>query len=246
MRSPLKISVSDSRKNTVFALAVLRGHRDLARALVEICYAQYEPAEDEPTKPRYRLGSQDDDESDSSDMPVYKELIDDRFTIENIGELSTKVKSDVSPHAFIQQQVTAWKYSKLMFPEKRMVCGIDGRDVQRPNQPDAWCDLVTWSIITNDKSLLSFLLDLDIEWADKMAKNLDGSSGVTLLSRVDFDMAIEYGRIELLAEMIKHTGAGLDLESLVQTSGVKYHEKPKYYQGLSVSSSVTALPFVLF
>jgi hypothetical protein len=36
--------------------------------------------------------------------------------------------------------------------------------------------------------------------------------------------------------MIKHSGAGLELESLVKNSGIKYIEKPKFYQGLSVSA----------
>lgn len=226
----------DSQHNTVFSLAVLRGHRDLARAIVEICFAQFQPAEEAPMKSRYRLANQDeDDQSDSSDVPICKELVDDRFTIDNIGELSTKVKSETSPISLMNHEVSAWNYTRFVSPEKRITCGIDNRDIQTSDQRDVRCSLGTWSLITNDKTLFSFLLDLDIEWTDRLAKSLDGSSGIPSSSGYDFDLAIEYGRIDLLAEMIKHTGAGLDLASLVQKSEVKYREKPKYYQGLSVS-----------
>lgn len=232
--TPLRVSVQDSQYNSVFSIAVLRGHRDLARALVEICFAQFQPSEEEPLKSRYRISEEnEDDESVSSDVAVYKELIDDRFTIDNIGELSTQVKSDVSPLRFIALQVPAWVYTKYCFPEKRIVYGIDNREVDIAARGNT-CDLGTWSLITNDKSLFTFLLDLEVDWADRLATQLDGSSGMPSFSGFEFQVAIEYGRIELLAEMIKHTGAGLELESLVKQSDVKYREKPKYYQGLSV------------
>lgn len=34
----------------------------------------------------------EDNMSDTSDIPVYKELVDDKFTVENIGEVSTQVR----------------------------------------------------------------------------------------------------------------------------------------------------------
>ncbi|KAF1964680.1 ankyrin [Bimuria novae-zelandiae CBS 107.79] len=219
---PLRISVQDEELNTVFGIAVLRGHWDLARALVDISYAQYQPPDEEPLKSRYRLGDEDgDDTSDMTDVPIHKELMDDKFMIDNIGELSTQVKSGVSPLGF-------------MADEKQIACGIDNRKINVADKGGYKCTLGTWSLITGDKALFSFLLDLDVEWTDRLANKLDGSSGIPSLSGFDFQLAIEYGRIELLAEMIKHTGAGIELESLVKNSGVKYREKPKYYQGLSV------------
>lgn len=69
-----------------------------------------------------------------------------------------------------------------------------------------------------------------------MAYRLDRSSGIPTFSESEFLLAISFGRTELVAEMIKHTGAGLALESLAESAGVKQREKPKYYQGLSVGA----------
>ncbi|KAJ4358642.1 uncharacterized protein N0V89_003226 [Didymosphaeria variabile] len=233
---PLRVSVQDGEFNSIFGITILRGHRDLARALVEICYAQYQPpGEDDVKKSRYRLANDDeDDESETSDVALYEEIVDDKFTIENIGELSTQVKSRVSPLSFMAASVQTWNYVKYFLPEMQITCGIDNRKIDIPGRIDSTCFIGTWAVITNDKSLFSFLLDLDVEWTDRLAKRLDGSSGIPSFSGFDFKFAIEYGRTELLADMIKHSGAGIELESLVKNSGVKYREKPKYYQGLSV------------
>ncbi|KAL5409584.1 hypothetical protein PMIN04_010972 [Paraphaeosphaeria minitans] len=234
--SPLKVSVQDGQQNSIFAIAALRGHLDLARALVEICYAQFQPPEEEDVKKsRYRLANEDEeDESDSSDVGVYEEIVDDKFTIENIGELCTQVKSNVSPIQFMAGQVQTWNYVKHFLPEKQITHGIDNSKVDIASKRDSTCSLGSWALITNDRPLFSFLLDLDVEWTDRLAKKLDGSSGIPSFSGCDFNLAVEYGRTELLADMIKHAGAGIELESFVKSSGVKYREAPKYYQGLSV------------
>lgn len=114
--------------------------------------------------------------------------------------------------------------------DKKFTYGVDDREVG--GSPTL--TLQSWAITTNDKSLFSFLLDLDVEWTDRLAKNMDGSSGIPSFATYDFELALKYGRIDLLAEMIKHGGAGMELQSLVKNSSVKYREKPKYYQGLSV------------
>jgi hypothetical protein len=232
------ISVDDGERNSIFGIAILRGHYDLARALVEICYAQFQlPEEDDIKKSRYRLANGDEeDQSDTSDIPLYEEIVDDRFTIENIGEVSTQVKSSVSPLQFMARGAQTWSYVKQFLPEKEIIYGIDDRKVDVASKGDSTYSLDTWAVITNDKPLFAFLLDLDVEWTDRLAKQLDGSSGIPSFSRYDFNTALGYGRIELLVDMIKHSGAGMELESLVKNSEIKYREKPKYYQGLSVSA----------
>lgn len=255
--APLKITVQDKNDQNPFSLAVLRGHYDVARAIVEISYAQYQPPEEEKPK-RYRLGDEGDDDSasETSDVPVYQEIVDDKFTIDNIGELSTQVKSSTSPLSFMSWNCSAWSYAQFVLDDKKFTCGVDEREIEAKTY-SSWdssirtsvqrkntLTLQSWSITTNDKTLFSFLLDLDIEWTDRLANKLDGSSGIPSFALFDFKLALEYGRIELLAEMIKHGGAGMELESLVKKSGVKYREKPKFYQGLSVSCSQepTAFP----
>lgn len=234
--TPLKIAVEDRDDQSPFSIAVLRGHLNVARAIVQISFAQYHP-ETKEEKARYRMGDDVDeydedsiDDNGSDDVPVYKEIIDDRFTIDNIGEVSTQVKSKTSPVTFISWSCSAWKYKKFFGSDTKFTYGVDNRTVSGGGR----LSLTSWSIKTNNMRLFSFLLDLEIEWLDRLADKSDGSSAMLSFSDYDFKLAINYGRLDMLAEMIKHGGAGMDLESLVKTSGVKYHEKPKYYQGLSV------------
>ena len=229
----MHVTASDGDGLNPFGLAVLRGHYDVARAIAEIAFVQYQPpGEDQPRT--YRIDDEDiDDESDSNDVAVLSEIVDDKFTIENIGEVATQVKSSISPLAFISRTLPMGRYTKYFFPDKKLTCGLDDREIDGGKHS---LSLQSWAIVTNDKTLFSFLLDLDIEWTDRLAKTIDGSSSIPSFAESDFELAVEYGRIELLAEMIKHGGAGMELSSLVKKSGVKYREKPKYYQGLSVGS----------
>ncbi|KAF2109716.1 hypothetical protein BDV96DRAFT_502176 [Lophiotrema nucula] len=231
--TPLKIAVQDRQDQSPFSTAVLRGHLDVARAIIEISFAQYHPGEEKP-KARYRIAEEDDEDDDgdasmSDNVPVYAEIIDDKFTIENIGEVSTQVKSKTSPLNFMSFNHSCWNYLKLTNQPKPKY-GSDDREVKGSGTNR----LFSWAITTNGMKLFTFMLDLELEWTDRLANEEDGSSGIPSISNSDFLDAIKYGRIQMLAEMIKHSGAGMELESLVKKSGVKYVEKPKYYQGLSV------------
>ncbi|KAF2192505.1 ankyrin repeat protein [Zopfia rhizophila CBS 207.26] len=237
-KMPLKTAVEDINDQSPFSLAVLRGHLDVARAIVEISYAQYQPVE-EKEKARYRMGnemenydedSEDDDASDSSEIPVYRQIIDEKFTIENIGEVSMQVKSRTSPLSFIGWTCTAWSYAAIFMPDQKFAYGEDNRTITRTGR----LPLLRWSITTNDMNLFNFCLDLESEWTTRMTNKEDGCLATPSLSDEDFHSAIKYGRLEMLAKMIQHTGAGMKLESLVKRSGVKFQEKPKFYQGLSV------------
>ena len=239
--TPLKIAVMDGNSQSPYSLAVLRGHLDVARATVEICFAQYHPDNEKP-KARYRMGEADEEYSDDeeaehdvdADIPVYQEIVDDKFTIENIGEVSKEVKSKVSPSGFINWSCSAWDYKKHAMPDKKYTYGVDDCEINGSGSED----LLTWAIKTNDNRLFQFVKDLDVEWTHRLAdKSEDPTAGVPSFSLSDFNLAIKYGRLDMLAEMINTGGAGMELESLVQKSGVKYQEKPKFYQGLSVRSS---------
>lgn len=227
--TPLKIAVSDEKENNPFSIAVLRGHRELARALIDISYAQYQSPENQPK--RYRLANEDEDDvSSTSQLGVFEEIVDDKFTIENIGEVQTQVKSTTNPLTFLYFGAPVWDFAKSFPANKEYISGIHDCKIEGSGT----CSLQSWAILTNDKSLFSFLLDLKVEWTDRLSNILDGSSGIPSFSESEFDLAIKHGHIELLAEMMKHGGAGMELESLVKKSDFKYREKPKYYQGLSV------------
>jgi hypothetical protein len=243
---PLKIATWDRNatftwspdNNSPFTIAVLRGHNDVARAILDIAYAQYERTEEE--KVRYRLAEEEDDgDSDSGgpgiskDLQVYKEIIDDRFTVDVISEVATQVKSRVSPLGLIGHVTpTLWSYGKFFAPDTKLTYGLDKMEVEG----GGYISLLAWAVTTNDKDMFKLLVDLDLEcrtgrWSEKT----DSSANLPALKDSDFLLMIKYGRLDMLTEVIRRYGAGLDLQSLVKQSGVKLVEKPKYYQGLSVS-----------
>jgi hypothetical protein len=81
---------------------------------------------------------------------------------------------------------------------------------------------------------LKFLLEVYERWSSqKLESNHDGQ-GFYPFPDAEFRLAVELGRVELLGEIIKRTGAGLPLEHLVKHTGVEIKVKPRYYQGLTV------------
>lgn len=104
-KKPLAVAVNDLQGNNAFSLAFLRGHHNVATAVLEIAQAQYAP-EDKP-KVRYEL--KDDRVDEDTDMDseyeydeeedesrTYRIIVDnDQFTIDNIGEVNMQVKGTV-------------------------------------------------------------------------------------------------------------------------------------------------------
>lgn len=98
---PLAITVRDDLANSPFSLAFMRGNTRLASAICEIARAQYAP---EKPNVRYAIMGNDSDEdsqyscgdSETSFDGNYRMIVDnDQFTIDNMGEVSTQVKSKV-------------------------------------------------------------------------------------------------------------------------------------------------------
>ncbi len=220
-QAPLKIAVFDNRSNSPFTLAFFRGHYQVAWAILEIVQAQYSP--EEKVKARYRArhgGGTDSEEEDDSDEDsemdepdIEREVINDRLTIDNIGEVSMRVKSHVLP-----LQVFNWMCSEL-------------RDDGTQGSNSTPISLV---IKKNDLKGLKFLLDIAEHFsAQKDDPEADGAGFFSFPSN-SFTTAVELGRTEILAEIIRRTGAGLPLEDLVKDAGVETKPESKYYQGLTV------------
>jgi ankyrin repeat protein len=98
-QSPLKIAVQDTQDFSPFSLAVLRKHFDVAKAVLEIAHAQYAPDE-KKGQIKHSIQPADDEHDDSDgndDFKIYSEIVDDRFTVENIGEVQSQVKSNITP-----------------------------------------------------------------------------------------------------------------------------------------------------
>ncbi len=86
----------------------------------------------------------------------------------------------------------------------------------------------------NDMQRLKFLLEVYEHWSTQQCDPDDEVSGFYSFPDAEFKLAVELGRVEMLGEIIRRTGAGLPLEHLVKDTGVELQVKPRYYQGLTV------------
>ena len=120
---PLQIAVQDGKGFSPFAIAVARRHHHLAKVIVDIANAQYQPTEKAADKaePRRRyvithdVESDEESEDDEEDeaFSVASELIDETFTIDNIAALTKTVGSRVSA-----SNMLCWYSEFWMFSEK--------------------------------------------------------------------------------------------------------------------------------
>ncbi|KAK3702220.1 hypothetical protein LTR37_015052 [Vermiconidia calcicola] len=257
---PAKIAVKDQHNLSPFALAVLRGHLELATVIMDIAKAQHIDA-DPPKQKRYDVDPGDSDEASEDEVQLYSEVVDDEFTIETVGEVSMQVKSRVLPTEMLQ-----WPCRVVDFAKSRPVSsnqdGSSGSGTRRsttmagkrtntgsiklpspsqlsdrqswhPREPD---NLLELALYNNDSQLLTFLLDLGQDYY-QMREPEYGDTPTTQSFTVSHQL-FKYGVVldhpHLLAEMIKRTGAAVPLDSLAKQYGGDIKEKPKYYQGLSV------------
>ncbi|KAF7937481.1 uncharacterized protein EAE98_001795 [Botrytis deweyae] len=219
---PLRIAVRDGNEFMPFSIAVLRGHYDLARRIVEICLAQYHNADDEDDKKgRQRWGimtsDDDDDDDESGDLPIFSELVTEKFTIDALEEVSNVVKGDTLPLSMIE-----WKC-----PARRSTSD-DGS-----SSSIGMSNLFNYAVEQDDMKMFKFLLDIAGEQKALMAKHEDDRRCYSLDTSV-FNKALSKGRTTMIAEMIKYCGSGVPFGMLVSSSGVEIKTKPRYYEGLSI------------
>ncbi|KAI1288909.1 ankyrin repeat protein [Xylaria venustula] len=220
---PLQIAVSDQENNNPFSLALLKGHLETAKAILEITQAQWSPTEEE--KARFKMSKPEDEDShdesgaeDSGDEPeIYKEIINDQFTIDNIGQVSMQVKSHVLPSNLISRFAPTFV---------RKGDQAEKTDFDSKN-------LLTFAMAQNDSHLFTFLLDMHTRFANN-PRGEDEANKFYTFPDIEFEHAIRMGRTNMLAEVIQRFGAGVPLEELVKTTGTQMIVKPRYYQGLTV------------
>ncbi|KFZ12569.1 hypothetical protein V501_04148 [Pseudogymnoascus sp. VKM F-4519 (FW-2642)] len=224
-----------------FSLAVLRGpsHYRMAKVIVEIALAQYEPRDNEGGKSKWSIDydqagccsdhgsdSEDSDDDDHSQIGLRSELVDEVFTIDNVAALSTVIKSHVKPSDMLH-----WQCNARWF--------IDEKERPKEDVIGTQSSLVHYAIVTNDTKLLKFLYQIAEEQAVHFPN--ESPSPIEALTQYNFDQAIRLGRTEILGEMIRRTGVGIPLDHLVESSGIKLpEEKPQYYQGLNVGGKKNA------
>ena len=227
-QSPLTVSVKDEANNSVFSLAVGRGHHDVAREVLEIVAAQYEP--DEADKLAYKIkGARirtdfDDDGDQSCEDEDYNDDDDDikivshsvgekKFTIDNIGEMDVKVRCKTRPI-----DVLTSSYPWLEIPPFKQRLGGS---------------LFTWAIRCKDQQLVNLLIDLGIRYMKPEYGVLEEDSFFAIPTDA-FERAVSHGPVPILADIIRRTGGRIPLDHLVKRTGVEVREKPKFYQGLTV------------
>ncbi|XPS71768.1 hypothetical protein M3J07_003939 [Ascochyta lentis] len=275
-QTPLKIAVQDTSGFSPFSIAVLRKHLDLAKALLEIAHVQFAPVE-KSGQSKYTLQAEDSDSQDDTSrngeedgFQIFHEIVDDKFTVENIGEVQSQVKSRVTALAmlawscpvsrFLEEDDTSTSqldYSSfrsdsgyrhrrslgIRAPRKLLKDAATGR-IYRVSQPIVHenypqvakpGNLFQMAILLDDASLLQFLINAGEEYTIRRQRTDDEpASRFYSFSEQDFFYAIQLGKVQLLRDIVKRTGAGIPLDDLVKKSGVEINKKPKYYQSLSV------------
>ncbi|KAG8165309.1 hypothetical protein KVR01_005584 [Diaporthe batatas] len=220
---PLQIAVNDG-SNSPFSLAYMRGHLDVAKTILDIAQAQYVPAEKPVT--RYRMQSSEDEYSEDSDISmddddddeprILGQIVDEHFTIDNVGQVSMQVKSRTKPLTMLN-----WSFPTLRLDNGKHRFSGGG-------------SLLDHVIANDDREGLKYYYDLAVYYSDRDEDKDDEGSRFVAFPQSAFWSAVEMGRIGILADMIQWAGAGLPLEALIKKTGVELKEKPKYYQGLTV------------
>ncbi|PQE10383.1 ankyrin repeat protein [Rutstroemia sp. NJR-2017a WRK4] len=215
---PLKISVGDGLNHQPFSIALLRGHYDLARKIVDICVAQYSNSGDDTLQKTRQRWAIDVGEEDSDNLPIYSELVSDKFTIDALEEVANTVKSDVSP---LQMMSSG---------------SIQGRFIDGETADNKRTDSVNpfmYAVEKDDLKMLKFLLELATEQSALLAKHEEDQRCYNIPQNV-FYKALDLGRTQMLAEMIKCSGFGIPWTELTTASGVEIKTKPRYYEGLTI------------
>ena len=246
--------MQDAAGFSPFSLALVRGHHELASAILEIATAQHQPAKNEPSY-RFRLRNAQDNEYDSDawsgdsnegdNRMVLKQIVDDVFSIGDVTALADNVKSKVSPMAMLKWDAEFWRMQKGSSHAKGCPGGLSVyyqrhekhlwsffNDALTESRQDCKESLVRRAIAEADLELLKFILRTGANFMALKAHKND--STIFQIRSDEFELAIEGGSMEIIGEIISATGAAVPLQKMVQSSGAVVDERPEFYQGLSV------------
>lgn len=220
-------AIVDDMRSTPFSVAFCCGHRDAARNILDIVQAQWSPEDKDDVRYHMRTEQDDDeynsdeasgdDESDTSEPQIMAQKIDQRFTIDNVGQVSMQVKSRIKPLDLIFRS-----YDNVWSPGGELL----GDKVR---------SLLQGVMHEDDTAGLKYLLELIQHFASrKFDGDEDNTDGVLSIPPADMLFAIKEGKTDFLGLIIKRTGVGLPVDQLVKKTGVALKKKPRYYQGLTV------------
>ena len=175
-----------------------------------------------------------------------KQIVDDKFTIDDVTALADNVKSKISPLVMLGWDVELWRAQKGKVQDKECPLRPDSYHVWR-FEKDSWSyfnealngarhsckeSLIDRAITKNDLPLLKFILQAGMNLMAIKADQDD--SKIYQISSREFEQALRLGHTEIVGEIIGSTGAAVPLQKMVQSSGIIIDEVPRYYQGLSV------------
>jgi ankyrin repeat protein len=238
---PLKITARENHGHTPFDIAMLRGHVDVALAMLDIVQAQYAP---HLTKVSYAIGSEDEDsdyegsedeesiDGDSPRLNLYERLpasVRNQFTIEDIGQISTSVKGILSPVHLLRRLLPL-----------RSIVNISKINIDKivdEHDADLQTSFYGYCMYKDDLELFTRFIHVATKYREFVVDS-DGSIAdadtTSIWETNDVGTAISLGKPQFLSKMISRTGAGISFTQLIKQSGVQVEEKSKYYQGLSV------------
>ncbi|KAK8874319.1 ankyrin repeat protein [Apiospora arundinis] len=223
--SPLQVAVGDTEGNNPFSLAFLKGHYEVAWAILEITQVQWAPSDER--KVRYSMPLDVDEESgeraygesEAMDPELFEEIIDGDFTIENIGQVSMQVKSNILPADLLRWTTPTFN--------------LNGAKVEQYHARES---LIHFAMRRNDQDKFRRLVEMGRYFTQQRPLTPDDeeTSRIYTFPEAEFLSAIKLGRVDILSGAIGSLGAGIPLEHLVKKSGVSMQVKPRYYQGLTV------------
>ncbi|KAJ5290060.1 uncharacterized protein N7443_010313 [Penicillium atrosanguineum] len=238
---PLEIAICDELGSSCLSLLILRSHLTVAKVVIHILRVQYEGKKPEAPV-RLEIDS-DADSSDDENLNLVSHEVDDQFTFENIGEVTTQVKSNVLPIGALQRSCDAFLFLDNHSSTVHEWKFFSSYPSQKYNSASMKVNtLMKYAIIKNDLALLDFLLVASRECSN-MCPDEDESEYSRETSCQEFQLAMVLGHNDCLAKLIRFKAVGLPLAKLSENSGVRVHKEPGYYQGLSIrgKSALTGL-----
>ncbi|CEJ58295.1 hypothetical protein PMG11_06958 [Penicillium brasilianum] len=225
---PLQMSEADALGLTCLHISILRGHLRVAKTILQIIQVQYKVKEPK-ARQHFEIDLDTDGESDDEGLNIVGHLVDEQFTYENVGEVASRVESEVSPRNALERGLPLSLFLDEELPKEdtfRLV-GMNhwgGASVLKVNT------LFKYAIFKNDLPLLDWLLKAGHECA---SSDPAGKTAFTL-GQGELQLAMILGHTECLGMLIQSTAVGLPLLKMSKDSGIDAKEEPEYYQGLSI------------
>ncbi|KAL8890878.1 MAG: hypothetical protein Q9215_002029 [Flavoplaca cf. flavocitrina] len=249
---PLHVSNADAKGFTPFTIAVYRRHFETAKMILGIADAQFKsPESNDASRRRYKIASEDEysdsDDSNSDNLDITYDVVDEVYTHDNVAALQESVGSRTSAVDMLSRMAEVWWF--LNKPEKEalqwvgssrstvMEALVEGRSAYDVFQDNLCANknknirFSRYTIVSQDMELLRFWLQC-CQAAMKMQSRYPPE--YLPYDVEDLTIALERGFVEEIAELIRVAGAELPLDALIKKSGIEETAKPKYYQGLSI------------